>query len=399
MSTEPCARERAVAAHRSLWGEPAAVVRAPGRVNLIGEHTDYNDGLVFPMALPFDTVLAISDAPHGSPTEVHSEGFGSFELDGDVPEWGVYIQLMHELMCERGIEAPPWRATVATDIPTGASLSSSAAIEVAVGLAIADRAGVAIDGVDIARIGQQVETRLLGVPTGIMDQLISATAMAGSASLIDCRSLETTPHPIPAGTSVVVMDTRTRRQLVDSEFAERTATCLRAAELLGVPALRDVDDVSLLETEHPLEWRRASHVVAEDRRTLAAAAAMAAGDAAGLGTLMNESHDSLRDLYEVSSDALDRIVDIARAAPGCLGARMTGGGFAGCAVALVATSEVEAFVAEVARKYEAWSGDVPRLWPSAAGGRRLRGDSCVTASPKTSGLLNQVVVEYRQQLG
>lgn len=363
------ARARAIADHRSTWGEPDVVVRAPGRVNLIGEHTDYNDGFVFPMALPFDTVIAVSLAPSGTGTQVRSEGFGEFTMDGDVPDWAIYIRTMHELMLDREIVAPAWRGTVATDIPTGASLSSSAAIEVATGLVIAHLAGADLDGVAIARLGQQVETRLLGVPTGIMDQLISATAMVGSASLIDCRSLAATPHPIPAGATVVVMDTMTRRELVDSEFSARTATCMRAAELLGVAKLRDVADpadLSALAADHPLEYRRASHVVAEDARTLAAAEAMAAGDAGRLGELMNASHASLRDLYEVSSEALDRMVDIAHAAPGCFGARMTGGGFAGCAVALVDDAEVDAFVASVATEFEAWSGVAPRLWPSTA---------------------------------
>ncbi|GJM38665.1 MAG: galactokinase [Acidimicrobiales bacterium] len=363
------ARARAIAAHREAWGEPETIVRAPGRVNLIGEHTDYNDGFVLPMALPFDTVIAVSEAPGGTAGEIRSEGFGRFEIDGDVPDWAVYIQAMRDVMREAGIEAPAWRGAIATDIPTGASLSSSAAVEVATGLAIAAQAGAAVDGVAIARFGQEVETRLLGVPTGIMDQLISATASAGSASLIDCRSLATTSLPVPPNTTVVVMDTMTRRELVDSEFAARAATCLRAADLLGVDALRDIADVAdlaPLETKHPLEWRRAAHVVSENERTLAAAEALGSGEAVAFGALMNESHDSLRDRYEVSSPALDRIVDIARGGPGCLGARMTGGGFAGCAVALVRSEDVDAFVRHVADGYETWSGDAPRLWPGVA---------------------------------
>lgn len=370
MSTEGGdARARAIAAHREAWGEPDTIVRAPGRVNLIGDHTDYNDGFVLPMALPFDTVIAVSAAPAGGAGEIRSEGFGAFEIDGAVPDWAVYIQAMHDVMREAGIEAPAWRGAIATDIPIGASLSSSAAVEVATGLTIAARAGAEPDGVAIARFGQLVETRLLGAPTGMMDQLISATASAGSASLIDCRSLAMTSLPVPAGTTVVVMDTMTRRELVDSEFAARTATCLRAADLLGVDALRDiaaVADIALLEADHPLEWRRATHVVSENERTLAAAGALTAGDAAAFGALMNESHDSLRDCYEVSSAALDRMVDIARAASGCLGARMTGGGFAGCAVALVRSGDVDEFVRDVADGYEAWSGTEPRLWSGVA---------------------------------
>jgi galactokinase len=364
------ARERAVAAHRTLWGEPDLVVRAPGRVNLIGEHTDYNAGFVLPMALPFDTVVATSPAPDGR-TVLRSEGFGEVEIsaDGpgrDCPSWAAHIQGMVEVMGADDVSAPPWRATVATDIPTGASLSSSAAIEVAVGATIAARSGNAVDPVRIAEYGQQVETRLLGAPTGIMDQLISATAVAGAASLIDCRSLESTPATLPTGTVVVVMDTMTRRELVDSEFSARMTACHRAAELLGVDALRDVDDVSSLRESHDLEWRRASHVVAENARTIAAAEAMAADDALTLGALMNESHASLRDLFEVSSEALDTIVSAAAAAPGCLGARMTGGGFAGCAVALVSAGSVDEFVAAVEVAYERQTGTSPRSWACAA---------------------------------
>ncbi|MEM7142223.1 MAG: galactokinase [Actinomycetota bacterium] len=368
MSTEPAARDRAIAAHRTTWGEPEVLVRAPGRVNLIGEHTDYNDGFVLPMALPFDTVIALGRVG-GDVTTIRSEGFGEVVFGDDIPTWAIYLEKMRSHMAADGIEAPPFVATVATDIPTGASLSSSAAIEVAFGHAIAHLADAPIDGLRIAQYGQAVETELLGSPTGIMDQLISATGVAGAASLIDCRSLDARPCPIPPGSVVVVLDTMTRRELVESEFPARMQACRRAADLLGVAALRDIDDQSaltVLEAEHPIEFARASHVVAENRRTLAAEEAMASGDAAALGRLMNASHDSLSSLYEVSGPALDAMVEIARGAPGCFGARMTGGGFAGCAVALVDIDDVAAFVAEVERGYEAWSGRSPRLWPSEA---------------------------------
>ena len=375
MSTET-ARARALAAHRSAWGEPDFVVRAPGRVNLIGEHTDYNDGFVLPMALPFDTVMAVSASPEEH-SRLRSEGFGEVVLGdrvgggADAPGWAAHIQGMVEVMAADGVTAPPWRATVATDIPTGASLSSSAAIEICVGLTIAFRAEVDRDAVRLARYGQQVETRLLGAPTGIMDQLISATAVEGSASLIDCRSLAITPVALPGGTVVVVMDTMTRRELVDSEFGARMRACRRAADLLGVGSLREVaavDDLSALRPGHDLEWRRAAHVVAENTRTLAAAEAMAADDGSTMGALMAESHASLRDLFEVSGAALDTIVDAAMRSPGCLGARMTGGGFAGCGVALVEADHVAAFEAAVVTAYEGVTGTVPQLWACGAAG-------------------------------
>lgn len=367
MSTDGAsARDRAIGAHRAEWGEPDLVVRAPGRVNLIGEHTDYNAGFVLPMALPFDTVIAAGPAPDGR-TVLRSEGFGEVVVgDATPPSWSAHIRGMIDVMAADGVSAPPWRGTVATDIPTGASLSSSAAIEIAVGIVVAERSATAVDPVRLAEFGRQVETELLGAPTGIMDQLISATAVEGAASLIDCRSLSITPAALPHDAAIVVMDTMTRRELVESAFAARMKACRRAAELLGVDALRDAEDVSALRTRHPLEWRRATHVVAENDRTLAAAAAMAADDGPALGALMSQSHESLRDLFEVSSEALDTIVEVAMTAPGCLGARMTGGGFAGCAVALVAADEVDGFVGAVAIEYERRTGTVPRLWPCAA---------------------------------
>ncbi len=357
------ARARALGSHRETWGEPTLLVRAPGRVNLIGEHTDYNDGFVLPMALPFDTVVAVSPAPDGR-SILRSEGFGEVRLGEESAPWAAHVETMVEVMAADGIVAPAWRAAVASDIPSGASLSSSAAIEVAMGWVVATMAGRPVDPIAIARYGQQVETRLLGGQTGIMDQLISATAVAGSASLIDCRTLESTPVRIPLRTAIVVMDTLTRRRLVESEFSARMASCRRAAELIGVPALRDADrhDVATLRPDHEVEWRRAEHVVSENARTLAAADAMVADDAAELGALMTESHRSLRDQFAVSSDALDTIVAAAESTVGCFGARMTGGGFAGCAVALVDVDETDRFLVEVASAYERGTGTAPRLW-------------------------------------
>ncbi|MEQ8839887.1 MAG: galactokinase [Acidimicrobiales bacterium] len=364
------ASARATAAHRARWGPPTLVVRAPGRVNLIGEHTDYNDGFVLPMALPFDTVIAVSAAPDGR-SVLSSEGFGDAVIGAPVgsPPWAAHVQSMVDILASDGVAAPPWRGTVASDIPAGAGLSSSAAIEVAVGWVVATLAGREVDPVAVARYGQEAESRLLGAPTGLMDQLASAGAVAGSAQLIDCRSYERRSVRLPSDAGFVVMDTSTRRRLAGSEFATRMATCRRAAELLGVAALRDAtaDDVATLQGAHDLEWRRATHVVAENERTVAAAAAMDADDATTLGRLMTESHRSLRDLFEVSSEALDAIVDAASSAPGCFGARMTGGGFAGCAVALVAADRVDSFRAEVAAGFEQATGKTATMWVCDAG--------------------------------
>ncbi len=364
---------RAMAAHRTRWGRPNHVVRAPGRVNLIGEHTDYNDGFTMPMALPFDTVIALSDAgdrEHGV-VLVASEDFGECRFGpGDDPAsvgpWAVHLMGVVQLLGECGIPAAGWRATIATDIPIGASLSSSAALEVATILALLDRAGQSWPPIEVARLGQRVENEVVGLPSGIMDQFISAGSIEGHASLMDCRALTLTPVPLPADVVVAVMDTGTRRVLAEVAYAERRASCERAAGAIGVPALRDATRADLGKIIDPIDRRRATHVVDENRRVIDAAEAAAAGDAVGLGALMTASHISLRDDYQVSGPGLDQIVDVAHGAPGCLGARMTGGGFAGCAVALVGRADVDAFTEAVIDRYD-YDGHSAQVWTCAPG--------------------------------
>ena len=366
--------ERAVAAHRRRWGPPDLVIRAPGRVNLIGEHTDYNDGFTLPMALPFDTAIAMSDcgdATAGTVT-VASAGFGEVVIDPaadprSVVTWAWHLAGVVGLLAGCGVSAGGWRATIDTDIPIGASLSSSAALEVAAISGLLARAGLQWPPIAIARLGQRVENEVVGLPSGIMDQFISAGAVAGHASLMDCRALTLAPKPLPDGVVVAVMDTGTRRVLAEATYGDRRTACERAAAELGVVALRDatLDDVATIAD--PIDRRRAHHVVTENRRTLDAVEAMRRGDPAELGRLMNESHASLRDDYEVSGPGLDAIVEIARTAPACLGARMTGGGFAGCAVGLVQTHGAEAFADAVIDRYR-FGGHTARVWicaPSA----------------------------------
>ena len=370
------ATERASAQHHRRWGSPALVSRAPGRVNLIGEHTDYNNGFVLPMALPFDTAVAASRTLSGSGVEVHSEGFGSVEFDPADPieasHWSVHLRGVCSLLAEQGVNPGPWRATIASDIPAGASLSSSAAFEVAVAMAVLGLAGIEWTPQDIAKLGQRVENEVVGVPSGIMDQLISASAASGHASLIDCRSLLSKPVPIPPGVLVAVMDTTTRRQLVHSAYADRRDSCARAAAALGLVSLRDAQlaDLDRLPPSLSTERRRAHHVITENQRTLDTAQAMADGDSEALGALMDASHASLRDDYEVSGPALDEIVEIARRTPGCLGARMTGGGFAGCAVALVRTERADEFCSAVTERFRNACDLEATIWlcEPAAGG-------------------------------
>ncbi|MCP3935112.1 MAG: galactokinase [Actinomycetia bacterium] len=374
MNQGPRSAERAVAIFRNTWGEPDFVSRAPGRVNLIGEHTDYNQGFAMPMALPFDTSVAVAPAPRGTPTEIVSENFGGavlapYESDLEPGDWAIHIRGVHKLLSEAGIIVDPWRAAIATDVPVGASLSSSAALEVACTLAILHMAATRWSPVAVAQLGQRVENEIVGLPSGIMDQLISTVGVRDHAVLIDCRSLELSPRPLPAGVVVAVMDTNTRRELVDSEYADRRTACERAAAALGVESLRDatLDDLVRLGSEFDLERRRARHVIGENRRTVEAAKAMTDGNAVLLGELMTQSHNSLRDDFEVSSPALDHMVDIAHNSPGCLGARMTGGGFAGCAVALVESERAAEFSVSVTDRYGASGERTATVWICEAG--------------------------------
>ncbi len=345
------------------------IARAPGRVNLIGEHTDYNDGFVLPMGLPFETVV---DATQRSDDRVclRSEGYGEtdFRLDStpdQVEPWARYVLGMLRLLTEEGRAIPGFDAAITTTIPVGASLSSSAALEVASGFAMSALADVVPDPVHIAKLGQRVENEIIGIQSGIMDQLISAVAIEGGPTLIDCRTLATTATKLPVDSQIVIMDTMTRRELADSEYDNRRASCERVASAVGVEALRDASIEDLANITDAVDRRRATHVITENERVLRSVDALEAGDAALFGELMCESHTSLSADYEVSSEALDLMADIAASQENCFGARMTGGGFAGCAVALVQRDSVDGFIAAVSGAYEAQTGEHPDLWAVA----------------------------------
>lgn len=254
---------------------------------------------------------------------------------------------------------------MAGDVPIGAGLSSSAALELAVARAFGAVSGWPWDAARMALVGQYAENKWVGMNCGIMDQMISAAGVADHALLIDCRSLETRPLPLPANTAVVVLDTATRRGLVDSAYNERRAQCEAAARYFGVKALRDVTAAQLEAAQGELDaltYRRARHVISENDRVLQACDAMAAGDAPALGRLLDASHLSLRDDFQVSNGELNLIVAAAQAHPACLGARMTGAGFGGCAVALVMDAGVEDFVAQVSADYATRAGLTPRVY-------------------------------------
>ncbi len=354
----------AYAAH--YGAPPDLVARAPGRVNLIGEHTDYNDGFVLPMAIDRAAWLAFR-VRGDARVAVEALDFGTtsdFDLtrvthvDEARPDqgWEEYARGVAWAFGEsgrtltRGVEG-----VVAGDVPVGAGLSSSAALELAFARAFASASGLPWDATAMAKLSQRAENAWVGVNSGIMDQLIAAEGRAGHALLIDCRSLATRPVPIPDSVAIVVLDTATRRGLVDSAYNERRQECEAAARYFGVPALRDVSVADFEARAAGLgevTRKRARHVVTENARTLAAAAALERGDVATVGTLMDASHASLRDDFEVSRPELDAIVRLARAHPACLGARMTGAGFGGCGVALVARDQAEAFAGEVAGAYQ-----------------------------------------------
>ncbi len=353
---------------------PAFVVRAPGRVNLIGEHTDYNDGFVLPLAI--DRAVWIALRPRADRQVLaHSLDFAGSttfaldELTRSDDGWAEYVKGVAWALQQAGHRLHGWEGVIAGDVPVGAGLSSSAALELAVARAFAAVSELTWDAAKMALLGQRAENEWVGVRCGIMDQMISAAGRAGHALLIDCRSLHSETVPFPPGTTVVILDTATRRGLVDSAYNERRSQCESAARAFGVAALRDVSS-ACFEAEcgrlDEITRRRARHVVTENERTLQAADAMRRGDAIAVGRLMNASHESLRDDFAVSSQELNIMVECGRRHPACLGIRMTGAGFGGCAVALVHSEQAESFTSAVAASYQAKTKIEPILYVCAA---------------------------------
>ncbi len=367
----PLAKQDIAAHFTRRFGEaPAVVVRAPGRVNLIGEHTDYNDGFVLPLAI--DRAAWIALRPRNdclvSVYSIDYQEAREFDLSALKHEkagWIEYLKGVAWCLQDAGMDLRGFDGVLAGDVPLGAGLSSSAAVEMATARAFAAVSGIPWDAVAQAKLGQRAENKWIGVNCGIMDQLISATGRAGHAMLIDCRSLELQPAPLPGGVAVVVLDTAMRRGLVDSAYNERRSQCEAAAKVFRVRALRDVSLAELAGTDGQLDattHRRAQHVISENERTVRAVEAMRCGDIAALGRLMNESHVSLRDDYEVSSDALNAMVEAAQAHKDCFGARMTGAGFGGCAVAIVRANAADDFVSATSAAYKLRTGNTPAVY-------------------------------------
>ena len=350
---------------RATFGAaPSMTVQAPGRVNLIGEHTDYNDGLVLPCAIDYRTVIAASVRSDMTVRVValdYGNAVDEYRLDQPIlpradMQWANYIRGVVKELVDMGLPMVGMDIAVAGDVPQGAGLSSSASLEVAVCRLFATQPGFEkLSLTDMALIAQRAENNFVGCKCGNMDQIISANGVKGHALLIDCRSLETEATPIPAGASIVIVNSLVKRGLVESAYNTRREQCEAAARHYGVPALRDIDVATLEANKGGLDetvFRRARHVVTENERVRAAVKALAAGDLVRMGELMEASHVSMRDDFEITVPKIDQIVDIVKGVIGLEGGvRMTGGGFGGCVVALVPDAKVEAVKAALEQQY------------------------------------------------
>lgn len=349
----------------------AVVVRSPGRLNLLGEHTDYNGGFVLPIAI--DRATWVVAAPAEGRVRVWAEAMGEgdefdpYNIETDVPQlWARYVRGVLKALGEQSIHVGGADVLITGDLPLGAGVSSSASLETGCGLAFTALAGAHIAPRDMALLCQHVENAYVGVNCGIMDQFAVGLCEPDSALLLDCRSLETQSVALGAGTPVFfVCDTNKPRELAASAYNQRRAECEGAARHFGQESLRDV---TLAEVERDKDilgdvvYRRCRHVLTENQRVLDSIAIMGRGDWAAFGNLLKGSHASLRDDYEVSCEELDIMCELAQEAAGCLGARMVGAGFGGCAMAAVEADAGEGFGETLAKKYQAATGREPRIF-------------------------------------
>jgi galactokinase len=380
--------ERTSEFFRRCFGHaPRWVVAAPGRVNLIGEHTDYNDGFVLPMAIERYILIAGSTNP-GPEVTLHSVTPGetaTFSIRPKVepgePGWSNYLRGVIAGFQKLGKKFPAFDAVIESNLPFGGGLASSAALEVATATLLEAMTGQTLDPIEKAVLCQRAEHDFAGVPCGIMDQFTSILGQENHALLLDCRSRTTTPVAMTdPSVTVLIINTNIRHKLAESEYAKRRAQCEAAARALKVPALRDATLEGLEAARgqlDPVVFRRARHVISENARTLQTARAIQASDWAAAGRLMYASHASLRDDYEVSCPELDTVVEIAQAMGdegGVIGCRMTGGGFGGCAVSLVKTDAVQRITRSLDAAYEKKTGTQASIFSSrpAAGARILK---------------------------
>ena len=360
----------------------AITAKAPGRVNLIGEHTDYNEGFVFPIAINFTVnvmgALRDDNIIHAYSLDLHDEV--EFDLAQNAKDtvhtWSNYLRGVIWALQEQGHRFRGMNIMITGDVPQGAGLSSSAAFEVASAMLMEELYSLSIPPLDMIRLCQRVENAFVGLNCGIMDQFISRLGQAGQALLLDCRDLSYSYHPVSMDLAkVVVINTGVKHTLVASEYNQRRKECERGVEVFKShdPNIRSLRDVSLMVLDkyatelEPVVARRCRHVVEENQRTLDAAQALTKNDMAAFGKLMYASHYSLRDLYEVSCRELDILVDLAHSLPGVYGSRMTGGGFGGCTVNLVKPENVKAFVEGISKGYEKETGRTPEVYICEAG--------------------------------
>lgn len=371
-------RFRVREAFHGRFGTPEFVIRAPGRVNLIGEHTDYNEGFVFPVAIDREVVIAARRRDDRT-VVLYSNNYeqqDSFDLDhiekvsGEgAPTWSNYIRGVVSVFLEAGLAIGGFEAALEGNVPQGAGLSSSAALEVATGTLLTNLFDLDVDAKRIALLGQRAENRFVGVQCGIMDQFISSLGKRDHALMIDCRSLDYRAVPLhlgEKGASIVILDSKVKRGLVDSKFNDRRRECQEAVKhlqtLLSRPELASLRDVTPADLEHVGDrlpqtiFSRARHVVTENDRVLQSVSALEGGDLERFGSLMNQSHESLKIDYEVSCPELDLLVSLAQGIPGTYGSRLTGAGFGGCTVNLVDNAALEGFEATVLAAYHEQTG-------------------------------------------
>lgn len=360
---------------RLFHDKPTHLIQAPGRVNLIGEHTDYNDGFVLPCAIDFQTMIAArtrQDRRIRVCAVDYDEAIDEFDIHTPIQknknaDWANYVRGVVSELLARGTAIGGADLVISGNVPQGAGLSSSASLEVAVAHVFKTLYSLNhLSPTDLALIGQSAENNFVGCNCGIMDQLISATGQKGHAALIDCRTLDVRPVPIPNETAILIIHSRVRRGLVDSEYNTRRQQCDMAAKHYGVKALRDLSPERLLHDAadlDPVTFQRARHVVTENARTQEAAIALQRHDLVRMGELMAQSHQSMRDDFEITVPAIDKLVDIVQHHIGREGGvRMTGGGFGGCVVALVPTERIHAVRDAVMAQYRSPEGELAHIY-------------------------------------
>ncbi len=362
---------------------PTGVWAAPGRVNLIGEHTDYNDGFVMPFALEQRVVVAAAPRDDGvwrvtSLNESSTETIAREDLQPGMTGWQAYVAGVVWALDDDGHAIEGADLVLSSDVPIGAGLSSSAALECATLATLADLNDLSVEPLDRAKLARRCENEFVGAPTGLMDQAASTLCVPGHALFFDCRTFDFRQVPVglaEAELEILVLDTNTPHALVDSEYADRRATCEEAAALLAVPALRDIDDLEAALTALPddVMRRRVRHVVTENARVHQAAELLIAGQLADLAPLLDASHTSMRDDFEITVPTVDLAVEAARGA-GAIGARMTGGGFGGCIIALVPAGRADAVAAEIYRQFSGAGYRTPKHFVAlpSGGAQRLR---------------------------